>query len=191
MLPQLIKNPVRRRFGSLRGAARYGKYLLLMHLGAFRALSDIDFSRVSRLIFICSGNICRSPFAEFYARSRGIEAESFGLHCPDGDPADPRAIDFAKSVGIDMKGHLTRNIQGYEPESGDLVLAMEPAQYQELQTLNGSQDLNASILPLFNRKPSPYLHDPWGSPPEFFDRCERQIMEAVDRITERIDVSRP
>jgi protein-tyrosine-phosphatase len=178
------------RYGSKRGFARYMRYRIEMMLGRFDRQRNIDLGRVERLIFICSGNICRSPFGESYARAKGLEAASFGLHCPDGDPADPRAISFAGSQGLDLSTHLTRNISGYEPAENDLILVMEPRHLDELGELarqkQWPQRLQYSILPLFRSRPSAYLHDPYNTSPAFFDLCERQVMEAVDGIAGRM-----
>jgi len=111
----------------------------------------VDFSRVSRLVFVCSGNICRSPFGAFYAREKGLEVDSCGLHTRGGDPADPRAVAFAERLGIDMMPHRTKNISDYEPRDGDLLLVMEPGQYEELtavaQREQWSSTIQLSILP--------------------------------------------
>ena len=189
-MKNFIKDWVEDHFGSKRGLARKLKYQALLWIGCYNESRRIDCQSIDRLIFICSGNICRSPFAEFYAESIGLRARSYGLHCPDGDPADPRAIDFAHRQGIDMSSHETLNICQYRPQKGDLLLVMEPQQLRELESVLEKTDPNrkveSSILPLFADSPSAYLHDPYNTTPSFFDHCERQVMAAVDGIARRM-----
>jgi protein-tyrosine phosphatase len=189
-LPDPLERGINNRFGSKRGLVNLMRARAGYLLGRFQRESRVDFSGVERLVFICSGNICRSPFGEFYARANDLAADSYGLHTRGGDPADPRAIDFAAGIGIDMTAHRTRNIREYEPAPGDLLLVMEPGQYQELEQIHTDRkwplSIQLSILSLFKKKPSPYLHDPFGASPEFFDYCERQVMEAVDGIAGRM-----
>ena len=183
------------QYGSKRGLVRQLKYQLLLQSGFFRKERHIDFRSSGRLVFVCSGNICRSPVAEYYAKSIGLNARSCGLHCPEGDPADPRAIDFAYRQGIDMRHHKTSNISEYQPEAGDVLLVMEPRQLRELKSVLSpsalASDVQCSILPLFAEQPSAYLHDPYNSSPDFFDRCERQVMAAVDGIARRMNSMTP
>jgi len=189
-LPPPLEQRINDRFGSKRGLVNLLRARVGYLMGRFERESRVDFSRVGRLVFICSGNICRSPFGEFYARAKGLAADSYGLHTRGGDPADPRAIDFASGIGIDMTDHRTRHIRNYAPEPGDLLLVMEPTQYQELERIRDdkgwSSSVQMSILSLFKNSPSPYLHDPFGASPAFFDHCERQVMEAVDGIAGRM-----
>ncbi len=195
MLPRPLEQAINNRFGSKRGLLNLTQARLQQAFGRFRPHGDVNFAEVRRLVFVCSGNICRSPFGEYYARSCGLEADSYGLHTRGGDPADPRALAFAASQGIDMSDHRTCHIRDYRPLPGDLLLVMEPKQYEELESFRAGQDwspnVQLSILTLFKKSPSPYLHDPFGASAEFFQYCERQVMEAVDGIRGRIDASRP
>ena len=70
---------------------RFAKHQLLWYFGHYDRLSNINFQPVRRLIFICEGNICRSPVAELIAQSQGVRCASYGLSCTNNHPADPRA----------------------------------------------------------------------------------------------------
>jgi protein-tyrosine phosphatase len=179
-----IRQKIYNDFGSKRGLLNAFKYGFCHRLGYYKQYQRIDFKRVNRLVFICSGNICRSAFADYYARSMGLSSVSYGLHCRGGDPADPRAIDFAKRQGIDMTGHITQNIKQYQPDAGDLVIGMEPSHMFELKPYINIQQ--ATIAPLWHDKPSAYLHDPFSSNPVFFDKCEESLVNIVDRISQSI-----
>jgi len=180
----LLIDKINNRFGSKRGLLNSTKFKILFLLGKYKKYQKVDFDRVEHLVFVCSGNICRSSLAEYVAKSFGISSESFGLHCRGGDSADVRAIEFAEKQGIDMKNHLTRNIKSYLPKSSDLIIAMEPAHIQELEAL-GLSEFQITTLPVWAIN-NIYLHDPFNSNETFFERCETIVMQGTIKLKEKL-----
>ena len=91
--------------------ARYGTYRGLIRLwlteaerafGRLNAYQDVDLGRVERMVFVCLGNVCRSPYAELLANEHGLPCASFGLSTTTGAPANPDGIATAKSFGRDQ-----------------------------------------------------------------------------------------
>ena len=87
-----------------------------------------------KILFVCMGNICRSPTAEgvFRAHARrhatglGIEIDSAGTHAYHvGEPPDPRTIEAATRRGIDLTGLRARQVHDDDFERFDLILAMD------------------------------------------------------------------
>ena len=87
-----------------------------------------------RVLFVCTGNICRSPTAEGVFRAlvdeRGlsdrIEADSAGIgswHI--GDPPDSRSAETALARGVDIRDQRARAVRPYDFEEFDLILAMD------------------------------------------------------------------
>jgi protein-tyrosine phosphatase len=103
------------------------------------------------VLFVCMGNICRSPTAEGVFRTLvaerapdlGIEIDSAGTHDYHvGDPPDRRAIAAASRRGVDLRSLRARVVEDSDFERFDLVIAMDrlnrailldrsPAQYRE------------------------------------------------------------
>ena len=181
MTPQYIKN----RFGSRRGLINTFLYTLKCKLGGYRAYQNIQLEQIKRLVFICSGNICRSPLAEYAAKKNGANTVSFGLHCRGGDAADSRAINYGSKVNIDLSSHITQNIQLYKPQAGDLLIAMEPKQAQELEVLFGNS-VPITLVGLWLSKKQPYIHDPYSASPIFFEFCEAQVVSAVESLVKKL-----
>jgi protein-tyrosine phosphatase len=86
------------------------------------------------ILFVCMGNICRSPTAEGVVsklladnRLRGsISVDSAGTHAYHvGEPPDPRAQRAARSRGVDLSGLRARRVVAEDFESFDLILAMD------------------------------------------------------------------
>ena len=95
-----------------------------------------------RVLFVCTGNICRSPTAEGIFRNmletRGlsdrIEADSAGIgswHV--GDPPDARSQATALSRGIDIASQRARSVQPDDYEKFDLIVAMDTGHFRSLE----------------------------------------------------------
>jgi protein-tyrosine phosphatase len=96
-----------------------------------------------RVLFVCMGNICRSPTAEavvreFAQREAGIalEVDSAGTHgYHTGDAPDERSIAAARRRGFDLATLRARVVEAVDFERFDLVLAMDDAVLQRLREL--------------------------------------------------------
>ena len=87
---------------------------------------------MTRILFVCMGNICRSPMVETVARVElaraGIAAEvaSAGTERYHvGERADPRAIEIAEANGYPLAQHRARQVEAADFDRYDLVLAMD------------------------------------------------------------------
>lgn len=169
------------RFGSRNGFVRFLGYWLLAKLGAYRRFPALKPEANQRVVFVCSGNICRSPLAEVYARSLGLEAKSCGLDCGDGHPADPRAKEFARKQGLDLDGHATVNARNFAFRETDLIVVMEPGHLSSFEKKIG-KGYRLALAGSYCERPAPYIHDPFNCCNEFFANCENKVMEAVRRI---------
>jgi protein-tyrosine phosphatase len=136
----------------------------------------VDWSRVQRLVFVCSGNICRSPYGEKLARMRGIRAVSFGIHANGVAPADPVALRVASQLKVNLCDHVSTRAADYEPRPGDLLLAMEPGQLTAIRAQVRSAEVQTTLLGLWGRWTLPYLPDPYGQS----DECFRLVFSFVE-----------
>jgi protein-tyrosine phosphatase len=85
-----------------------------------------------RVLFVCLGNICRSPLAEGFLRARAEEAGvavdvdsagTTGFHLDD--PPDPRAVVAARVHGVDIAGQTARKLRRDDYSAFDLLIAMD------------------------------------------------------------------
>ena len=158
---------------------------MLFLLGGYRKYQKIDWPEVDRLVFVCKGNICRSAFAEAVAKSRGLNSISCGVETRDGLPANKGALEAAIRKGESLEPHKTQKITSVSVREGDLFVAMEPWQVRYLEeNINGS--LNCTLLGLWGKSALPYIHDPYGSVPDYFDHCFNRIEKSVNRMANEI-----
>jgi len=97
---------------------------------------------MKRILFVCTGNICRSPTAEGVARSLAgrlgqageFHFESAGTHSYHvGEPPDPRTVRAARARGYDLSAQRARRVTDFDFLSFDLLLAMGPDHFDWLQ----------------------------------------------------------
>lgn len=97
-----------------------------------------------RVLFVCLGNICRSPTAEGVFRKivhdagldRRIEVCSAGTHAYHvGDGADPRSTRAAKRRGYDLSSHRARRVEARDFRDFDYVLAMDHDNLRHLRAV--------------------------------------------------------
>ena len=148
---------------------------------------------MSKLVFVCWGNICRSPMAERVARrevlERGLDVtvESFGISSEEsGSPVDRRAVKTLRSHGYDADGHRARKVQPADLLEADLVVAVEPFQVDRLLAI--APGANIALLNDFDpSKPKgEALIDPWYGDQAGFEDTLADIEAAMPAILDAV-----
>ena len=159
------------------------RYRLMYIMGCFSKYRKINWHEVNRLVFICKGNICRSPYAEYRARSLGLPSISVGLMTVDNRPANQDAIQAAVVRGVDLGSHKTTEINSYKYQSGDLLIGFEPWHIKSLKLEIASHNMQITMLGLWSQHTRrPYIHDPYGLSQAYFDSCFSRIDNAIENI---------
>ncbi len=81
------------------------------------------------VLFVCTGNTCRSPMAAALFNHRigadaGWRAHSAGLWAARGAPASPNAVDALRELGIDLEGHRSKPLADEDVATADLIVPM-------------------------------------------------------------------
>ncbi|MFQ5688813.1 MAG: low molecular weight phosphotyrosine protein phosphatase [Gemmatimonadota bacterium] len=143
-----------------------------------------------RLLILCHGNICRSPYAA--ARLRALLAEA-GRRAPVVDSAgfigpDRRSPPLARAVarerGLDLGGHLSALVTTTRLEEADLILVMSPAQRRALRGKFGQPSGKLLVLGDFDPEPidTRVIRDPIEKGREAFE----QAFTRIDRCLEEV-----
>jgi protein-tyrosine phosphatase len=172
------------RFGSRRGFVRFIRYQASWWLWSSRVPAD-DLPKVTRLVFVCKGNICRSATAEAVARALDFPASSYGMQTHLDKPANPGMAEAAAMLGYDLSAHRTTPLELYERQHGDLVLVFEPEHLRELKSGVG-KDWNIDLLGAWARPRRIFVHDPFGGTARNFEIVAEIIRGAVDNLVRRI-----
>ncbi|NEX61765.1 low molecular weight protein-tyrosine-phosphatase [Noviherbaspirillum galbum] len=153
-----------------------------------------------RILFVCMGNICRSPTAEgvmrHMIRHAGlddlIDVDSAGTHGYFiGAPPDPRALVTAQRRGYDLSDLRGRLLVPDDFERFDLLLAMDFTNLDKLQTLCPSQyQSKVGMLMGYARKhKSPVVPDPYDRGPAEFERVLDYIEDACSGLLRALEHS--
>jgi len=170
-----------RRFGRrVRAKALLSMASALM--GGYRRPSPAELGEVRRVVFVCQGNICRSPYAAALLRDTGVPTVSCGLGANGIAPADQMAARVAYGRGIDLSGHCSRNVKDVEFRPGDLVLGMQPGHLSAVQPFVVAHGVCASLLGLWAWPPRPWIEDPYGLAPGAFEQAFDLIEESIARL---------
>jgi protein-tyrosine phosphatase len=148
-----------------------------------------------RVVFVCWGNICRSPMAERVAQrlaaDRGLSGVEFTSAATSteelGEPIDPRAMAVLQEHGYRTNHHRAHRITRAEIESADLVIAMEDIHCRKMLAIAPGAT-NLSLLSDYDpdAEPGSGVPDPWyGTAAGFYgtlDAIEAAMSGVLDRV---------
>lgn len=153
--------------------------------------------RSFRLLFVCTGNTCRSPMAEVIARRRaselgwtGVEIRSAGVGAADGSPASDGAVRVARAHGLDLESHSATLLTEEEASGADLILTMSTSHLMRVMELGGGE--RVALLTSYAGGTEPgaaplEIPDPIGGPDEEYEQTFLVLDELVGRVLERLE----
>lgn len=129
------------------------------------------------VLFVCTGNTCRSPMAQaIYQHLTGEKAQSAGLGVSSQEPVSEYAMEALKSIGITEFSHLSCQITPQDVEEADVIYVMTemhrrilvavcPKDAEKICLLGGEKDIS----------------DPYGKSVEEYVSCCREIEQCIRR----------
>lgn len=132
-----------------------------------------------RLLFVCTGNTCRSPIAAALWRARGGRADSAGLAVREGEPASRYAALAAAERGGDLSAHFARRVTAADVAAADRVYGLTEGHAAALRTCFPLWADKIDVLPLS-------VSDPFGGDMEDYRRCAEVIDRALDALADGV-----
>lgn len=163
-----------------------------------RLVNPVLPAKVESILFVCLGNICRSPFAEALAvqrlgelRVRDFRCASAGIKTHQGGRAPQNACDVAATFGLSLTSHRPQTLTADLMNAYDLVVVMEASQLDEVRRVYPQASARLFLLSLFDRAATGYerynIADPFSQPRKTFEMCYERIDRAVTQLLLDID----
>lgn len=145
-----------------------------------------------RLLYVCTGNTCRSPLAEAITRSRAldrglghIEVTSAGTMAFEGSPASGGSRRIAAEQGLELDGHSARLLTVELLDWADLVLAMAPSHLAAVEALDPA-GCYAEVITDFADDTAGGVVDPFGGDDQRYRETCCQLENLVEAILDRL-----
>lgn len=149
---------------------------------------------MKKIMFICTGNICRSAMADALMKklakdsNKDIEVYSCGIFAEDGDMPTFNAVEAIKEYDVDLKLHRATNIRNSRIEDMDIILCatvlhknnvinMYPNLKDKIFTIKEYADYDKNDLD---------IPDPWGYDIETYRFCASTISKCLNKIIDKI-----
>lgn len=145
-----------------------------------------------RILFVCSGNLCRSFMAERIFRKQlkkqdlhHVQAASAGLLDLGGAGADPHAVAILREKGFDGSRHRSRTLSAELVAEADSILVMEEAQFDEVLRRHPDGEGKVRLLKSYSPQGSgadPDIRDPHGLSPYHYRTCFAEIYFSLEGL---------
>lgn len=151
---------------------------------------------MKRVLFVCLGNICRSPLGEAIfnhkASTLGIVADSAGTAAYHvGENPDHRSIAVAQKHGVPIS-HKARKFVAEDFERFDYILAMDESNYEDMEASTKSSTEHLFLLREFDPDANGDLNvpDPYYGGTEGFEKVFQMVSRSVDGLIEYIQAQK-
>lgn len=149
------------------------------------------------ILFVCSGNTCRSPMAQALLgkaleekpdkiKEAKISIFSAGICALPGQPPSPEAVETMLRYKIDISGHRSRSLDITLLARADLILAMTRSQCDFLKKNFPGHVKHIFTLAEFAGQNNEDVEDPFGQDLESYQRSAIQINNCLEKILDRL-----
>lgn len=145
---------------------------------------------MEQIVFVCTGNTCRSPMAEGIFRAldgetrTGLCAQSAGLFACDGMSASENAVLAAKGYGADLTAHQARQLTSEIARQAKYLVCMTAAHYDRLiEAFPWAED---KVFTLAGED----VADPFGGTLETYEACAAQLKVHLETLIENLEKKR-
>lgn len=152
----------------------------------------MDKANTKKVLFVCTGNTCRSSMAEAIARTMaeelaltGIQFASAGTLAWPGEKAAQQAVEALAEQDIELSMHRATLLTPELVENVDLILTMTENHRQQILNLLPGSEKKVFTLGGYAGVPGD-ISDPYGSPVEVYRRCAEDLKALIAKAIERL-----
>lgn len=148
-----------------------------------------------KIMFICTGNICRSAMAEWYMKKRiqeeklDIEVYSSGIYGEEGSSASYLAKEVMKEYGVNMDEHIATVTSKSNIQEMDLILCATTAHKRILMQMYPNLEDKIYTIKEYaydNENESKDISDPWGYDITVYRHCAEELTNAIDKMIRKM-----
>ena len=150
-----------------------------------------------KILFVCTGNSCRSVMAEWILRhllqkkgKNNVQVLSAGTNAFPGMAPTLETVDVLQEFGVDASGHLSRALSPELVDQADAIFCMEDFHRDQILALQPEAAEKVHLLRTFRNTtpiPNPNIPDPIGRPKSVYQACLLTIQEGVQRVLEWLE----
>jgi len=153
----------------------------------------------TRVLFVCLGNICRSPLAEFIVRKRAVERGIDGQFIFNsagtgdwhiGNQADARMLRTALNRGVDMREHRAMQVTANNVGDWDWLIAMDENNRLDLIDMGADEEKLLMMRQFDPDNPNAPVPDPYYGGEQGFEKVFDIVLRNADALLDKLSASR-